>query len=390
MLKSILKMISHISVASLFRFQLKIINFVSFGKVPFSAIQAPGQLLSLKSGHQPAFITSFGIGYVIVFLVYISAIFKVDKTGQSQISGDSLFILSLFTGRLILTIPVVKFVNNNYTEFALLCNSLLQIRHVRSSHMFRLVAFCTPFVSLFVSVLYVVVGVLFAVSDTNLSTSSTWFEKTASALLTVYDVWSFSHITSLSAFLSYSGLFLSYISMYRLIMFVYNRSRSRTSFCNVFRNSFISYKQLQVYTALANFCFKETLAVPVKLTFVTVSILFGTIVIDPKLRSVTSTPALIFDLYVVVLAYGLGTVGYGLPGQVNWISKQVLKSWKRRLVLWPTNKRFKRKTMELKKILDGMMDIRIEFGKSNYYGRSTSFVLLRFVVECTVNLIIYV
>ncbi len=100
--------------------------------------------------------------------------------------------------------------------------------------------------------------------------------------------------------------------------------------------------------------------------------------------------ATILDLYLVIFV-----VGYSFPGQANRMSKKCKGIWNRRrieqvkildVVEKARNVVNERKLA--KRIMLSFGEVRIRFGRANFYGPVTPLVIVQFVVQKSVKLML--
>lgn len=209
-----------------------------------------------------------------------------------------------------------------------------------------------------------------------------------------FDIWDFWLLGRFGCFIVFQVMFASYLSLLLLINKLrYNLKSTFTvsQLTEKLKLLILEYNQIQLYTKIINSCFQNSVALPVTMTVMLFGILLGTVALDEQLRSSASIDAFVLSVYTVINMDFISAVGFYIPGLLNARSQSIINTWKTEMVTIIKGNTYSRKTTrEIQRIIRAIRDVRIYFGKLNFYEKNTCITILKFMVETTVNLVLLI
>lgn len=375
-------------------FQVKIVNAISFSVSPYTTQTQVKTVLPTKhfGKTKQTFLSAFQFAHIFAYFAQTSLLLKPIINDHKVIRGDTLVLLQLVTLRTYLSLSVFKFSKEKYLDFKLLCNSLFRIDFVQKSCLFKLIIINTPLQCTLISALYGIANIGLTANNIyfDVNAGKNFYKNLLTLGLAIFDSWSFANILIFASLFVYDGLVTAYVALYRVAKLVYLQSSEKPRDYNHIWKYIRQYREAQLYTGFVNFCFRETLAIPLKVVLVTISILFGTIVIEKRIRCATADLVIFMCAYCLVNAYLFMAVGYGLPGKVNLYSKKIIGNFKASLAFIRKYEHYNLEHKIIRKCITSCCDIRVRFGAANYYEKGTALMILRFLIESTVNSILLV
>ncbi len=159
--------------------------------------------------------------------------------------------------------------------------------------------------------------------------------------------------------------------------------------------SFKEYRKLLILHQIINDCL-QYYAMWIQVLVMTWVIISTAIVFQSDIRQNMEVYELVFfiatilDLYLVFFV-----VGYSFPGQANRMSKKCKGIWKRRRIdqvkrsfMIETGGNIVNEGKLIKRIISSFGDVRIRFGRVNFYGPVTPLVTVQFVVQKSIKLML--
>lgn len=400
-IQSRIKLLSNIcqkpNVKQLLQSQIRLLNKVPGPFKIFRASSLPNQIVEQEFNTDKT-VHSYNVAHSIHILLFALKIFCAFNSAflldGSQLNGD--LITGYITWFVVFSLGHLMFlsVRQKHSQFVLLINTIFTIEAVKNSPAVKLVVWNTPFVYIFANIFFVILIMVADIDPINhwshLHFSQSWpfVYATQKFLFIVYNTWNYSLVTGLICTIMYNGLYLSYIALSVLSTQLHEKYTQKPNSFYSFHNGIQQYRQLEIYTKLINSCF-ENVAFPVKIVYITLGILLGVVICQPKIRAATSITSFGFCFYIYVCVLFFLTVGYYFPGQCNETSRKIHRACKREmayLLKVSVVTRHDRRVSRM--MIQACKDMRIRFGSSNYYERNTALNIFNLLIEKTVTLVL--
>lgn len=320
------------------------------------------------------------------------------KYRKEPIDGDAVIRISFFliiTLNVILTISLLQ---EKFVEHINIFNTFFQIPSTKSNLLIKLMYFNFPIVGILVPSIYALAVIFINLDPITLYLSSAPMHWPWSFLLlgcfkiimVFLEIYGMTIAANFCMLLFYQGMFCWYIVLYKMIKRLrekiekISKGTSAVQSCTL-KVWLAQYRHLQIHTVPINNCYQEKYALYFKPLLIFSVVVLWTVILDPKLRSSTSTTGIVLSTYCLINVSFLVTLGYYVPGQVNEISKSILTIFKSKVGAGKSESFIWK---DCRRTIWACRDIRIYIGESNFYERMTVLNILSFLADETTNLII--
>lgn len=318
---------------------------------------------------------------------------------ENSVTGDE--ILRLFFSFMISYCfhLACSFLREKHLDFVYLFNKLFQSSIIINIRFVKFMFYNTPIVSILVILLYTVLSIFNIIDPVtreieNLSKYWLSIILLLRVIMILFETGCVTFACLFGPLIFYIGMFGSYICLFemtnKLCKIILKNSKKT---CYLYSNLNLStryYHKLQILTNRVNNCYQEEYALYVKPLFIGFGIAIGTVLIEEKLRTNTSTVGLLLAGYCLINSYIFMAIGYYYPGKVHAISERILYIHQIMLGTMSNGKGNVKSRRECKCIVKACRSIRILIGMDNYYDQTTALNLLEFLASQTMNVVLLI
>lgn len=382
------------TLKSLYSLQIRLCNQISFGSFPFKLLATKNDNIHMETiPYLKLRFQCFLLAHLLTYLVKGMFLFKafiIDGIAMdgNQMTRISFWFIAFSSGIYSYSFPLYK-----RDELTAVVNSLLNINFVKISQGVAFIVINSMFISTIVPIFYAVMLLYSNIDPITVYLEQyvehiPTFYRILMGIFRVFDLWNFSYASRLSCFLIYETMVASYLSTVLLLNKIRAAQSSLIPFLE-FKRSILEYRQTLVYTEMVNRCFKNSVALPFKISISIFGILLGTVALDNKLRTSSNMDAFCLSVYTLVNVNLLLILAYSIPGNANTVSKRIMVGWKNLLATRVNNYGYSRKTLrEIRRLIKSTNDVRLYYGELNYYKNNTGVIILNFMMESTLNLVL--
>lgn len=365
---------------------LKLINIFHKLINPFAAADA----------HSLDHVKTSSFKYCNTFLVYAErlhilvrslqamCLWKKFSPNNSPLDGNQIVDLSFWVLVVYLGYIVFSFTQNHAPLFIAAMNLLFSNKIAQSSILIKILLLQVPIMTAAVTIAYFCLTVYTQVDPIStlfvpiLMKRSSTLSKLLRVLMIAFENWNVSLTAWLASFLTYHGMFSSYIGLYLITQNLAQIPLMSAS--SVLRKK---YRKLQMYAVIVSNCYQNTIAIKSKVILIAECIVMGACTFNPKLRSTLTIPRLLACSCLYFNICFVMAIGYYFPGRTNSLSTYIQQNWKSKLIVSSG-----KKALEFKLELRSFRSIRIMIGSVNYYEKGTPLHVIDFLVEKTVSLLL--
>lgn len=374
----------------LIQFHVRLISLISFSSVPIHVVYNSTKLVAYHANYRKLlflktlqFVHTAYYGFKGFVLLQ-----KYTLLGET-LTGNGLVQIAFWLVPAIIGFLLPALLRSHGNEISLVSNHVLTLEHAKNSILLKFLLLAIPVACTGVSVLYAALLIIF---DTNKSSTNAAGLNIFRVFINAFDIWDFCYVAYTGCFAIYIGMFGSYLTLYNLSVHLRRDMINFPDKPQLHLNKVIGcYKQLQLYAKLVNYCFQHALALPVKVVLLTLAILLATVALNERLRSSSATEVLVLGEFTLLNLYVLLAIGYSFPGMLNTNSKVILQKWQTIVSTGFTGKsRLLVLKREMSRIIKACAPVKVGIGSSNYYEKQTALVIMRFLIDSTVNLVLLI